>query len=144
MKNGERLKIAIVGARRGGGHTAAIAAAGNRVEFAGVYDPSVATMEAFINQQGSGKQYSSFEAAVDDSDLIVLASPQQYHAPQAAYALRAGVHVLSEVPAAVSMEQVSELLAAARASSASPANSCKTWVRTASSTARSAGPPSST
>jgi predicted dehydrogenase len=50
---------------------------------------------------------------------LVIASPQQYHAPQADYALRAGVHVLSEVPAAVSMEQANLLLAAARESKAS-------------------------
>ena len=37
---------------------------------------------------------SNFEELVEDCDLLVIASPQQYHAPQADFALRAGVHVL--------------------------------------------------
>lgn len=112
-----RLKIGIVGAGRGSGHIAAIKTAGDRVDFRGVYDPVGPAMAAFASEYGVDRQYGSFEAAVEDCDLLILASPQQYHAPQAAFALLAGVHVLSEVPAAVSYEQVDRLLAAARASS---------------------------
>ena len=119
MSKGEQLRIGVIGARRGGGHVAAIKAFGDRVVLAGVYDPVPAVSQDFITHYGSGKEYGGFEAAVEDCDLLIIASPQQYHAPQAAYALAAGVHVLSEVPAAVSMEQVSQLLAAARQSSAS-------------------------
>jgi predicted dehydrogenase len=88
------------------------------MRFQGVFDPVVATMDSFLADQGHGKAYRHFEDVVDDCDLIILASPQQYHAPQAAMALRAGRHVLSEVPAAVSMEQVQMLLGAARESDA--------------------------
>jgi predicted dehydrogenase len=115
---GEQLKLGIVGVPRGSGQLAAIDAAGPRVRLAGCYDPNPKAMETFAAGNDAIQQFANFEAAVEGCDLLIIASPQQYHAPQAAYALRHGVHVLSEVPAAVSMEQVNDLLAAARASSA--------------------------
>jgi predicted dehydrogenase len=118
MPKSGQLRIGIVGVPRGRGQMSAIGAAGDRVVLAGCYDPNPEAMKAFAAGNDSIKQFATFEAAVDDCDLLIIASPQQYHAPQAAYALDASVHVLSEVPAAVSMEQVNELLAAARASKA--------------------------
>ncbi|MCH6472544.1 Gfo/Idh/MocA family protein [Sinomonas terrae] len=111
------MKVGIVGASRGGGYIAAIRAAGDRAVLQGVYDPAPEASLAFNREYGAQQLFTSFEEAVDICDILVIASPQQYHAPQAAYALQAGVHVLSEVPAAVSMEQVNILLAAARSSS---------------------------
>ncbi len=118
MAKGEQLRIGIVGVPRGRGQMAAINAAGPRVRLAGCYDPNPEAMETFAAGNDTIARFASFEAAVEGTDLLIIASPQQYHAPQAAYALRAGVHVLSEVPAAVSMEQVNTLLAAARESRA--------------------------
>lgn len=118
MDSGGQIKVGIIGGRRGSGHMAAIRTSGGRLAFRGVYDPVQSLMDAFVEEQGQGRTYRCFEEAVEDCDLLVLASPQQYHAPQAAMALRAGVHVLSEVPAAVSLEQVQTLLAAARESQA--------------------------
>jgi predicted dehydrogenase len=119
MARSEPLRIGIVGVPRGRGQMSAIDAAGQRARLVGCYDPNPEAMQAFAAGNDAITQFANFEAAVEGCDLLIIASPQQYHAPQAAYALRAGVHVLSEVPAAVSMEQVNELLAAARASSAS-------------------------
>ncbi len=111
------MRVGVIGARRGGGHIVALGKANSRIVLGGVYDPLPATSEEFQKKYG-GKIYRNFEEAVEDCDILVIASPQHYHAPQADYALRAGVHVLSEVPAAVSMEQASLLLAAARQSDA--------------------------
>jgi predicted dehydrogenase len=118
MAKSEQLRIGIVGVPRGRGQMSAIDAVGPRVSLAGCYDPNPKAMETFAAGKDGITQFANFEAAVEGCDLLIIASPQQYHAPQAAYALSHGVHVLSEVPAAVSMEQVNELLAAARASSA--------------------------
>lgn len=118
MANSSQMRVGVVGARRGGGHILALGKANSRIVLGGVYDPFPEASEAFARQYG-GKVYRNFEESVEDCDLLVIASPQHYHAPQADYALRAGVHVLSEVPAAVSMEQVSQLLAAVRQSNAS-------------------------
>lgn len=117
MENGRPLKVGIVGASRGGGYIAAIRAAAGRVVLHGVYDPVPEASAAFAKEYGVAEQFTRFEQAVDACDILVIASPQQYHAPQAAFALQAGVHVLSEVPAAVSLEQANLLLAAARQSS---------------------------
>lgn len=114
MDTGRQIRVGIIGGRRGSGHLAAIAASGGRMRFQGVYDPIDAMTDSFLAEQGHGAKYRSYEEAAGDCDLLVIASPQQYHAPQAAMALRAGVHVLSEVPAAVSLEQAHMLLAAAR------------------------------
>lgn len=118
MAKSGQMRIGIVGVPRGRGQMSAIEAAGPRAVLAGCFDPNPKAMETFAAGNDSIKQFGSFEAAVEGCDLLIIASPQQYHAPQAAYALSHGVHVLSEVPAAVSMEQVNQLLAAARASSA--------------------------
>ena len=118
MTTGGQISIGIIGVPRGKGQVAAITAAGNRVRLAGCYDPNPAAMDAFAAANGGIAKFRNFEEAVAGCELLIIASPQQYHAPQAAHALKAGVHVLSEVPAAVSLEQVNELLAASRASSA--------------------------
>ena len=84
MAKSEQLKIGIVGVPRGRGQMSAIDAAGPRVRLAGCYDPNPKAMETFAAGNDAIKQYAKFEAAVDDCDLLIIASPQQYHAPQAA------------------------------------------------------------
>lgn len=90
----------------------------DRVSLAGVYDPDPVAARRFAGENGAERTFENFAEAVEGADALIVSSPQQYHAPQAAFALAAGVHVLSEVPAAVSMPQAHELLAAARKSSA--------------------------
>lgn len=51
-------------------------------------------------------------------DAVVVGTPMQFHAPQAILALEQGVHVLSEVTAAVSIEEARDLVRATRRSSA--------------------------
>ncbi len=51
-------------------------------------------------------------------DAVFLATPMNLHAPQAILALERGIHVLSEVPAAVDLEQSRALVAACRRSPA--------------------------
>jgi predicted dehydrogenase len=51
-------------------------------------------------------------------DIAVIASPPEFHVQQAVAALRQGIHVLSEVPAAHTSNECFELLQAVRASKA--------------------------
>lgn len=53
-----------------------------------------------------------------DIDAVVVASPAPHHASQAAAALGAGKHVLSEVPACATVEEACALVSAARKSDA--------------------------
>jgi predicted dehydrogenase len=51
-------------------------------------------------------------------DAVVVGTPMQFHAPQAILALQQNIHVLSEVTAAVSIEESRDLVCAARRSKA--------------------------
>jgi predicted dehydrogenase len=104
-----------VGAPRGASYMAGLRAAGG-AELAAVYDPFPEARERFAREHEVERTCTSYAELLDAVDAVIVASPQQYHVPQAVLALRAGKHVLSEVPAAVSMEQAQELLAAVRAS----------------------------
>lgn len=108
--------MGISGASRGAGYILAIRSAPERVVLHAVHDPIEQNRQRFAAEYGIQNQFDRFETLVEQCDIVIVASPQQYHAPQAAYALRNGRHVLSEVPAVVSQEQASDLLAAARES----------------------------
>jgi predicted dehydrogenase len=79
-----------------------------------------------LNEEGVRRQagalgverfYTDCEAMLEDAglDVLVVGTPMPFHAPQAILALERGVHVLSEVPAAVDLEQCRALVAAAKA-----------------------------
>ena len=51
-------------------------------------------------------------------DAVVVSSPMQYHAPQAIAALQRNIHVLSEVTAAVSLDECRWLVQASNRSDA--------------------------
>lgn len=111
------IRVGVSGASRGSGFVSAIASVAGRAQLYAVHDPVAATGDSFAVEHHVPHRAKSFEELVERCDVIVIASPQQYHAPQAAYALRSGKHVLSEVPAIVSLEQAHLLLEAARQSS---------------------------
>jgi predicted dehydrogenase len=110
--------VGVAGGWRGGGYVAGIRALRGRAELHAVYDPNADLAAAFAGRHGVDVVARSFAELLEQVDAVVLASPQQHHAPQAALALERGVHVLSEVPAAVSFEQAFDLLAAVRTSDA--------------------------
>jgi predicted dehydrogenase len=84
-------------------------------ELVSVLDPGQESREAFLREFPDIPAVEHFEDLLDGSvDAIFLASPQQYHAPQAVAALEAGVHVLSEIPPVVSLEQARALVGAVR------------------------------
>ena len=57
--------------------------------------------------------HTNFQAFLEeDLDVVVVASPPEFHVPQSVAALERGCHVLSEVPAANSLEECPRLAAA--------------------------------
>ena len=112
------LKVGIAGAARGRGFVAGLKGLGDSVTLHAVYDPVENARAAFASTFGVEHDVGSYDEMISMCDIVVLSSPQQHHAPQAIMALAAGVHVLSEVPAAVSLEQAKDLVAATRRSSA--------------------------
>ncbi len=65
--------------------------------------------------------FTDAEAMVDSGeiDAVIVGTPMPLHVPQSIMALERDLHVLSEVPAAVSIEEARDLVLAAKASSGS-------------------------
>ncbi|WP_170285641.1 Gfo/Idh/MocA family protein [Microbacterium rhizomatis] len=118
MSTTPKLRVGIAGAVRGGGFIAGLREESDRAELVAVYDPIAASREAFAATNDVAVVCESFEHLLDHVDLVILASPQQHHTPQAIAALARDIHVLSEVPAAVSLDQATALVAAVRRSNA--------------------------
>ncbi|MBI3944554.1 MAG: Gfo/Idh/MocA family oxidoreductase [Armatimonadetes bacterium] len=97
------------------------------VEARAVYDPNPDNLLRALDvaEEALGKRPEGYSAgpdayerllARDDVDAVLIASPVPLHAPMATAALRAGKHVLSEVGAAVTIEQCWDLVHAAEES----------------------------
>ena len=112
-----KLRIGVAGAPRAASFLAGLRAYGDRTTIVAVYDPDPTARAAFAAKSGVGA-VDHYDEMLEKVDAVIVASPQQYHVPQAAAALERGVHVLSEVPAAVSFEQALRLLEATRTSTA--------------------------
>ena len=113
------MKIAIVGYGGMGSYhaaqLAAYAASGPEypLELAGVYDTDPARVAAA--QRAGLYAYPSPEALWRDKSLgaVLIATPNDVHAPYAAAAAAAGKHVVSEKPVALSSAEAEEMYAAA-------------------------------
>jgi predicted dehydrogenase len=113
------MRIGVVGCRRGGSFLAGLKAAGFSLTAA--MDPDKEALGEFSADNGISEsaRFTSYAALLDHGvDAVVLGSPMPFHAPQAVLALEVGVHVLSEVTAAVSIDQCLRLRDAVRASKA--------------------------
>ena len=114
-----RLSFGIVGAGgRGGRFRAGIEAAGGRIHA--VCDVNEDKLKEAAERLDASEQYTDCEDMFDHSaiDAVVIGTPMPCHAPQAIAALERNLHVLSEVPATVSIEECRALVDACRRSSA--------------------------
>lgn len=113
----ERLRVAVVGARRGAVHVAAFQAH-PASEVVVVCDVDIARAEAVARQHAVAQTVDRYEQVLErrDVDIVALATADADHAPQALLALDAGKHVLTEIPMAVEIEQCHQLIAAVRRS----------------------------
>ncbi|MCA1595040.1 MAG: GNAT family N-acetyltransferase [Chloroflexi bacterium] len=103
-------------AGRGGTFKEALELNGARIHA--VCDIREETLDACARETGAIEIFTSYERMLDESELdaVVIGTPQHLHAPQAAAALERGLHVLSEVPAAISVEQCRALVKASTVS----------------------------
>ena len=114
------LAVGIVGiGGRGGSFTPAIEAHEHAVlrAICDVDDDALAHAARTLPDAAS---YTDFETMLAEAalDLIIVGTPMPYHATQSIAALEQDIHVLSEVPAAVSIEECKDLVAAAANASA--------------------------
>lgn len=113
------LKVGIVGAvGRGRSLRHGWEAAGARITA--VCDLNADALDEAREQLGAEQAFTDYETMLDRAhvDAVVVGTPMPLHVPQSVAALERGVHVLSEVPAGVSVEESRDLVRAADASDA--------------------------
>ncbi|MES2327428.1 MAG: Gfo/Idh/MocA family oxidoreductase [Pseudomonadota bacterium] len=70
-------------------------------------------LAAALTSRDHPRRIGSFEDLLERSDLVVIASPNQHHFPQAKAALEQGKHVVVDKPFTVSLDEADELIALA-------------------------------
>jgi predicted dehydrogenase len=114
------ISIGIVGAcGRGASFKSACDAAGS-VTIRAVCDTNAAGLHEAAVRLGASEEYTDYGEMIERSrpDAVILGTPMPFHVPQAIAALERGIHVLSEVPAGVTLEECRDLVGAVKASTA--------------------------
>ncbi len=120
MDGNGKLRLGIVGAcGRGQSFRAACEALGT-VEVRAVCDINAEALPAAAKLLGAAEQYTDYDRMLEKSRLdgVIIGTPMPLHVPQAIAALDRGIHVLSEVPAGVAIDECRALVLACRRSSA--------------------------
>ena len=115
-----QINIGVVGACRRGGSFKGACDALDNVRVHAVCDINADELDEAAARLGAAEKYVKFEEMLERSELdaVILGTPMPFHAPHAILALEHDIHVLSEVTAAVSIEECRQLVAAANASKA--------------------------
>ncbi len=109
------VRIGIVGKRGGSAIRGLRSVSGVEVSaFCDINSAVVAEQQA---EFGVDLGFTDYLEMLDHVDAVALGSPMHLHVPQAILALNSGKHVLSEVTAAVSLDECWQLLEAVRSSS---------------------------
>jgi predicted dehydrogenase len=116
----EKLNIGIVGAAGRGASFCAALDAQPITRIHAVCDIREEALTAAAERLGATEMYTDYEEMLERSDVdaVVIGTPMQFHAPQAIAALERDIHVLSEVTAAVSVDECKALAAAVERSQA--------------------------
>lgn len=120
MSAPQTIDVGIVGAAGRGGRFGQAFELLDRVRIAAVCDVDAEGLDRARRRLGASESYLDYDEMLRRSklDAVIVGTPMPLHAPQAIAALERGVHVLSEVPAAVSIDECRRLVEACRASRA--------------------------
>lgn len=82
------------------------------VTVTSVMGPTKAKIEAFAAERGIGHAGATLEECIarDDVDAVILSTPTQMHADQAIACMKAGKHVLVEIPMADTLADSQEIV----------------------------------
>ncbi len=116
----EQLNIGIVGAVGRGKSFRAAFDTHPLTRIHAVCDVNEEELPEAVERLGASESYTDYDEMLEKSnvDAVVIGTPMPFHAPMAIKALEQGVHAMSEVTAAVSVDECRDLVAAARASDA--------------------------
>ena len=100
------IKVAFVGVNRASSFFGAFQLHPD-TEVVALCDVHEATLNRVGQAAGVTQRYTVYEKMLDEAkpDAVVVATPMQFHVSQSIAALQRGIHVLSEVTAAVSMDE---------------------------------------
>lgn len=113
-----KLKVGIAGAGRGKQFYHEFNRRKN-IEVIAVMDPSERAIKKFNKKCKVRHSFNQYEQLLNCGiDIVVIASPMQYHAEQAILALKQDIHVLCEVTAAMTLAECRALFKAVRNSKA--------------------------
>jgi predicted dehydrogenase len=116
----EELAIAVVGACGRGGGLAANLKHIEGARVCAVCDVNAAKLPAARDRLGASAAYTDFEEMLERSrlDAVIIGTPMPLHVAQSIQALDRNIHVLSEVPAGVSLDECRRLVASCKRSCA--------------------------
>lgn len=120
MAIGDSLKVGVVGSGGRGGSFKRAFELQDKAHIHAVCDIDREVLEASRVRLGAAEAYVQYEEMLEatDVDAVIIGTPMPFHVPQAIAALERDIHVLSEVPAGVSIEECHELVAACQHSEA--------------------------
>lgn len=102
------LKVGLIGAGYLGTIHLRILAGMNDIEFKGFYDTNMDNAGALSNQY-SVYAYPHHTALIQDSDVVIIASPTTTHFDYAIECIQAGKHVFVEKPVTSSLDEAKQL-----------------------------------
>lgn len=115
-----KLKLGIVGACGRGSNFRSVCDALEDVTIQAVCDTNEEGLKTSKEQLGANEAYLDFDDMLNNAclDAVLIATPMPVHVSQSIAALERDIHVLCEVPAAVSMDECKELVQACKTSKA--------------------------
>ena len=111
----EQLRVAIVGYGGIGSYHATTLMKGEPIEVVGVYDPKENRRQ--VAQEHGFAVYENLSAVLADEqvEVVLIATPNDSHCSLAIQSMQAGKHVICEKPVAMSVKELDEMLAVAKA-----------------------------
>jgi predicted dehydrogenase len=108
------LKVGIAGLRRGRALLSVFANL-TECEVVAVCDPKTDVADEVSKRWNVPWVYGDFDSFIEaDMDIVVVATPREFHVSQSIAALERGMHVLCEVPAVVTLDECEPLVKAVR------------------------------
>ena len=120
MATPNKINLGIAGAGGRGGSFKRSIDRMDSVRVHAVCDTNVESLEDAAGRLGASEAYADYDDMLANSNIeaVLVGTPMPYHAAQSIAALERGIHVLSEVPAAVSVEECRQIVEACKKSPA--------------------------
>ena len=114
----ERLKVGIVGAAGRGASFFTAFTCNPHTHLEALCDLNEDGLRRTAAEVGVARVFTDYDTMLDQAglDMVVIGTPMPLHVPQALAALGRDISVMSEVPAAVSLEEARALVAACKTS----------------------------